>query len=180
MLTDVCTRRDFSTRLASLLAFVPIGHRIADTRLSPETDGLSRTAESIHQELTFNATPHRIYEVLTDAGRFSAITVFSTVPNAPPAQIAREVGGTFSLFGGHILGRHLALIPDQQVVQAWRVSDWEPGLYSIARFQLRAQGSKTTVLFDHTGFPTGQGEHFAGVASGWHANYWEPLRKYLG
>ena len=50
-------------------------------------------------------------------------------------------------------------------------------LYSIARFKLKEQGAKTTILFDHTGFPKGLGEH---LASGWHQNYWEPLRKYLG
>ena len=179
MLNDGCTRREFSTRLASLLAFAPFAGRRVATRRPPATDGLSRTAEAIHQEVTFNATRQRIYQVLTDAKRFSALTAFSTVPKAPPALIARDVGGEFNLFGGHIFGRHLELVPDQRVVQAWRVSTWPPGLYSIARFQLKAQGLKTTILFDHTGFPNGEGEHLASTTSGWYANYWEPLRKYL-
>ena len=179
MLNDGYTRREFSTRLASLFAFAPIAARGVATRRPPATDGLSRTAEAIHQELTFNATPRHLYEALTDAKTFSALTAFSTVPKAPPAQIAREVGGEFSLFGGHIFGRHLELVPDQRVVQAWRVATWPPGLYSIARFQLKPQGSKTTILFDHTGFPNGEGEHLASTTSGWYANYWEPLRKYL-
>jgi len=34
----------------------------------------------------------------------------------------------------------------------------------------------TKIIFDHTGFPQGKGEH---LADGWKANYWEPLEKYL-
>jgi activator of HSP90 ATPase len=117
-----------------------------------------------------------VYETLTDARRFSALMPFSTVPTAPPAQIAREVGGTFALFGGHIIGRHLELVPDVRIVQAWRVIDWEPGIFSVARFQLKEQGATTKIVFDHSGFPNGQGQH---LASGWHLNYWEPLRKVL-
>jgi hypothetical protein len=45
-----------------------------------------------------------------------------------------------------------------------------------ARFDLVAQGAGTKILFDHTGFPKGQGEH---LAEGWQANYWSPLQKYL-
>jgi activator of HSP90 ATPase len=176
MLTDGCTRREFSTRLASFLAFASIPGIGTRRKPLPIGDDVSHTAESIHQEVTLDATPQRVYEALTDPERFSAMTAFSSVPKAPPAQIAHEVGGAFALFGGHIVGRHLELIPDQRIVQAWRVVDWEPGLFSIARFRLRNQGSKTTILFDHTGFPNGQGQH---LASGWHANYWEPLRKYL-
>jgi len=176
MLTDGYTRRGFATRLASLLAFTPVAGRGIDARLSSPADEVSRTAESIHQEVTINATPRRVYQALLDAKQFSAMTAFSTVPKAPPAQIAHEVGGPFALFGGHILGRHLELVPDQRIVQAWRVADWEAGIYSIARFRLKGQASKTVILFDHTGFPNGLGQH---LASGWHANYWAPLRKYL-
>ena len=50
------------------------------------------------------------------------------------------------------------------------------GVYSIVRFELRPEGKATRVLLDHAGFPAGQGEH---LAQGWHANYWEPLRKAL-
>jgi hypothetical protein len=61
-------------------------------------------------------------------------------------------------------------------VQAWRVKSWEPGVYSIARFELRAEGAGTRLVLDHVGFPEGQAEH---LGQGWHANYWEPLRKHL-
>lgn len=93
-----------------------------------------------------------------------------------PTKISPEVGGEFFLFGGHIIGRHLELVPNERIVQAWRVVDWESGLYSIARFQLLEEGSGTKIVFDHTGFPKGQAEH---LAFGWKAHYWDGLTKYL-
>jgi hypothetical protein len=56
------------------------------------------------------------------------------------------------------------------------VVPWPDGIYSIARFELVAQGSGTRIIFDHTGFPPELAEH---LASGWTENYWTPLRKYL-
>jgi activator of HSP90 ATPase len=93
-----------------------------------------------------------------------------------PAEIDREVGGAFSLFGGHIIGRNLELIPNKRIVQAWRVVDWPEGVYSIARFELKAQGSGTHLVFDHTGFP----EDLRGrLAKGWQNHYWKRLKEFL-
>ena len=74
------------------------------------------------------------------------------------------------------MGRHVELVPNERIVQAWRVVTWDPGVYSIAKFELKEQGSETRLVFDHTGFPNGKAEH---LADGWKQNYWEPLRKYL-
>ena len=145
-------------------------------------DEISHTAESIHQEPVFPANPKRIYEALTDATRFRKIVGFSTAMQSAmslgskPTEISQEVGGSFALFGGHIVGRHVELVPNQRIVQAWRVVDWNPGVYSIVKFELTAQGPATKIVFDHAGFPQGKAEH---LAQGWKANYWEPLRKYL-
>jgi activator of HSP90 ATPase len=97
-------------------------------------------------------------------------------PAGKPTEISREVGGTFTIYGGHIIGRHLELLPSERIVQAWRVVDWNPGIYSVAKFELTPEGSGTKIVFDHTGFPVGLAPH---LAAGWNANYWEPLRKFL-
>ena len=91
-------------------------------------------------------------------------------------EISREVGGAFTLFGGIILGRHIGLVPNTRIVRAWRVVNWDPGVYSIVKFELVEQGAGTKIVFDHTGFPKGDAEH---LASGWKAHYWEPLAKFL-
>src|SRR6266566_5752985 len=128
---DRLTRREFS---ASVASFVGLGLISGEGlgRLQGGGPEVTKTAESIHQEVVFNATRKRVYDALTDAKEFTKVTTFSSVKNAPPARIAHDAGGAFSLFGGHIIGRHLELVPDQRIVQAWRVVDWTSGLYSIA------------------------------------------------
>jgi activator of HSP90 ATPase len=143
---------------------------------------ISRTEESIHQETTFKASRKRVYEALTETQQFEKITQLSAEMLAGKSygtkatQISREVGGAFTLFGGHIVGRQVELAPNERIVQAWRVVDWDPGKYSIAKFELVEQGAGTKIVFDHTGFPKGDAEH---LAVGWRAHYWETLEKYL-
>ena len=145
-------------------------------------DEISRTAESIHQETVLKASRNRVYEALTDAKQFNEVTklVAAREPaislEKSPTVISPDVGGAFSLFGGIILGRHVELVPNTRIVQAWRVSYWDPGAYSIAKFELAEQGTGTKIVFDHTGFPKGNAET---LASGWKAHYWEPLAKFL-
>jgi activator of HSP90 ATPase len=180
MTTQLFTRRDFSLRLASLfpaLGFATntLGSAVAASGGVPDEE-ISRTAESIHQEVVIKAGRKRVYEVLLDAKQFTKLTEFTDMKNAAPAVISREAGGAFSCFDGYITGRYVELVPNQRIVQAWRAGGWGEGVYSIARFELKDQGSDTKIVFDHTGFPTGQGEHLAG---GWKEHYWEPLAKYL-
>jgi activator of HSP90 ATPase len=144
-------------------------------------DGISHAAEAIHQEPVFKASSKRVYEALTDAKQFTRVIQLSGVLQAmhlpdKPAEISREAGGAFALFGGFITGRHIELVPNVRVVQAWRAGDWPAGVYSIARFELVEQTSGSKIVFDHTGFPKG---HAESLSSGWKAHYWEPLAKVL-
>ncbi len=133
------------------------------------TSAESDKSITIHQEIEFNASPQQLYEALLDAKQF---TEFS----GRPAEINREVGGAFSLFKGHIIGRNLELLPNERIVQAWRVVTWPQGAYSIVRFELKPQGSGTHLVFDHIGFPEGLHDH---LAEGWEENYWSLLKKYF-
>ncbi|HEX3904442.1 MAG TPA: SRPBCC domain-containing protein [Polyangia bacterium] len=125
---------------------------------------------NIHQEETFEATPGKIYRALIDAAEFAKLT-------GAPATGGGEEGSGFSLFGGHITGRQIELVPDRLVVQAWRAKPWPAGVYSIVRFALEPNGTGTRVLFDHDGFPADMKDH---LAAGWTSNYWEPMRKLRG
>lgn len=144
---------------------------------------ISRTAESIHQEPVFKASRKRVYDALTDTKQFDKIVELSGVMKSgmlppgtnKPTELSREVGGAFAIFGGYITGRQIELVLSELIVQAWREGSWDPGVYSIAKFELVEQGSGTKIVFDHTGFP-GAGEH---LAAGWKAHYWEPLEKFL-
>src|SRR5215813_4153056 len=111
----------------------------------------------IHQEVDFSTGAKELYEALLDSIKFSAFS-------GRPAEIKGEVGGACSLFGGHIIARNLELVPNQRIVQAWRVVTWPEGVYSIARFDFKVQGSGTHLVFEHTGFPEGLHDH---LAEGW-------------
>jgi len=166
--------------LTGVLSFGGLGIRTA-AATGADDDGVSHTAEAIHQEPLINGSPRQVYAVLTESKRFDKLTQFSAAMQAmaikqSPAEISPHAGGAFVLFGGYITGRFIDLITNELVVQAWRVDSWNPGIYSIARFQLTVQGAGTKIVFDHTGFPLGQAEH---LAEGWHGNYWDPLSKLL-
>ena len=126
--------------------------------------------ERIHQEVVVPAAPAKVYAALTEAAQFTRMS------GGAPAEIEPKAGGTFSCFGGMILGRNIECAPGERLVQAWRVKLWEPGQYSIVRFELKPEGAGTRVVLDHSGYPEGQGDH---LAAGWHTNYWQPLEKLL-
>jgi activator of HSP90 ATPase len=162
----------------ALAAFGSLGALSSGTLARPPEE-ISHSAEAIHQEPVFKASRKRVYEALTDAKQFDEVTHLSHdmhISGVKPTEISREVGGAFTLFGGHIVGRQVELEPNERIVQAWRVVDWAPGWYSIAKFELVEQGAGTKIVFDHMGFPTGLAEH---LAEGWKAHYWDSLQKYL-
>ena len=128
-------------------------------------------SKPIHQEVVIKASAKRIYEALTDSKKFSELT------GGAPADISKEAGGAFSMFGGMISGRNIEVLADQRLVQAWRAGNWSDGIYSVARFELKAQGADTLLIFDQAGFPP---ENRDDLEKGWSKMYWEPIKKYLG
>jgi uncharacterized protein YndB with AHSA1/START domain len=191
MYSNSCNRRYFSVGLGSLFAGLGLAGAAFPASLAgtpPDRAGnpdakalagneeISRAAESIHQEIVLKASRKRIYEALTEAEQFTKVMRLSKFPGGPAAMISREAGGPFSLFGDRIVGRHIELAPNERLVQAWRAASWEPGNYSIVRFDLKEQGGQAKIVFDHMAFPNGQAEH---LLDGWNSNYWEPLAKYL-
>jgi activator of HSP90 ATPase len=182
-LINPTSQRAMATRRHILSGFAVAGvFTLASTLVWAEDEGISHSAESIHQEANFKASQKRVYQALTNAEQFDKVGHLGAAMRSgeklgtATTQISTQVGGPFTLFQGHIVGRHLDLLPNRRIVQAWRVVTWDPGLFSIARFELVEQGSGTRIVFDHTGFPKGQAEH---LAAGWKGNYWEPLEKFL-
>lgn len=143
---------------------------------------ITRTSAAIHQRRTFSVAPARVYDALTDATAFHAVTLLSGAmkagmpAGAKPTAISREPGGSFTLFGGVITGRQIELVPAERIVQAWRDDAWKPGMYSLVRFELSPSGAGTLLTFDHRAFPDADARH---LADGWQANYWGPLAAYL-
>jgi activator of HSP90 ATPase len=173
MKNNLPSRRDAITRAACVLGSLAAGSKILaqtpPSKAEPPSTGSDATRTSLHQEIDLPASPQRIYEILLDSKLFAAFT-------GEAAEIGREEGSAFSMFGGVIVGRNIELVPGQRIVQAWRPKYWPPGAYSVVRFKLKAQDSHTKLTLDHTGFPQGD---FASLDAGWHEKYWEPMQKFL-
>jgi activator of HSP90 ATPase len=125
--------------------------------------------DTIHQEVTFAASPKRVYEALMDEKQHGAFT-------GAAATISREPGGAYSCHDGQIVGRNLELEEAKRIVQAWRVAAWPEGVYSVVKFELAEDGDGTRLTMDHAGVPA-EGRDM--VAQGWQMRYWEPMAKYF-
>ena len=176
---NAATRRQMLIGTAGVFGCLTLA--FAEVRPSGAGD-ISSACEVIHQEIGFKAIRKRVYQALTDPQQFNKVVLLSAAmqsgmaPAGKPVEMSPEAGGAFCAFGGYITGRNVELVPNERMVQAWRAASWGPGQYSIARFEFTEQGSGTKLVFDHAGFPPGQGAH---LAEGWKTNYWEPLEKYL-
>jgi activator of HSP90 ATPase len=170
-LLNTPTRRQVGAVIAMVLGGLAAGSRASAEQTMQEipATAANKSRTSLHEDIDIKASPQRIYEALLDAKQFAAFT-------GRPAEIDSKAGGAFSMFGGLIVGRNIELVPNQRIVQAWRPTHWDPGIYSIVKFELKPRNSGTIVVLDHKGFPEGD---FDSLDSGWHAHYWEPLKKFL-
>jgi activator of HSP90 ATPase len=139
----------------------------ASSMVEKPSTAAHRSLTAIHYEIDFHCSPQRLYEAILDQKQFATFSGMAATIDATP-------GGAFSQFGGLIFGRNVELVPNQRIVQAWRPSHWDAGIYSIVHFELKARAAETTLVFDHTGFPTGDYDH---LDWGWHNHYWNPLKK---
>jgi activator of HSP90 ATPase len=167
------TRRRIIARIAVAFGGLAVTSRLwgrpQQAMTETQSTGADRALTFLHQEINFKASAQRIYEVLLDSKQFAIFT-------GMPAEIDPKAGGAFSIFGERIVGRNIELVVNQRIVQAWRPANWEPGYYSVVRFELKEAGAETKVILDHTGFHQGD---FGHLDSGWHERYWEPLKKFL-
>jgi activator of HSP90 ATPase len=168
------TRRQALAGVTAAFAGIALGSPLRsqgqpqDAKETPAA-AANKTTTFLHQETSFATSPHRLYKLLLDSKNFAAFTKMK-------ARIDPKVGGAFSMFDGMIVGRNVELIPDQRIVQAWRPTHWDSGVYSIVKFELKPLGSETTLVLDHTGFPQGEYDH---LYPGWKLRYWDPIKKYL-
>jgi uncharacterized protein YndB with AHSA1/START domain len=124
---------------------------------------------SIHHEVTYPVPPERVYELLTNGAKFGEAT-------GQPGKGGGAPGAYFSLFDGWVQGRQIELVPSERIVQAWRFTDWDPGVYSIVRFTLFREGDGTRLVLDQDAVPEAFIEH---VRTNWPGFYLEPMEKYF-
>ena len=98
----------------------------------PPNQVISHSEDSIHQEPVFAASRKRVYEALTSAAQFDKVIQLSGVMQTAvmasmkkPTEISLHQGGAFALFGGNCR-MQIELVPDELIVQAWRVGNSGP------------------------------------------------------
>ena len=129
------------------------------------------STKTIEQTVTFDASPHDVYEALMDSEKHSQFT-------GAAASISREVGGSITAYDGYISGINIQLIPDTRIVQSWRGNDegWPPGHHSTATFTFEKAESGTRLTFVQSGVPEGT---FDDIDQGWKDHYWAKMKPFL-
>jgi activator of HSP90 ATPase len=125
--------------------------------------------KTIHQIVTFKATPHDVYETLMDSKKHAKLV-------GAEARISKKVGTKFAIYDGEIEGVNLELVPDKKIVQSWRYNDWPEGHYSKATFLLEESQGGTKLTFTQTDVPE---DKYEDVSQGWHDYYWQPMKEML-
>ena len=93
---------------------------------------------TIEQTVTIKSSAEKVYNAIMTASEFAEVT-------GAPADIAADEGGTFSCFGGQVVGRHIELVPNQRIVQAWRVGPARvPGFRQTCHPATAPRGSSPT------------------------------------
>ncbi len=123
----------------------------------------------INQSKKFDASVERVYKTIADSAEHSAFT-------GAPAKLSNEPGDAFTTHGGAIEGRILEIVPNERIVQAWRVATWPQGVYSIVCYTFTGDSNSAEITLNHSGLPE---EELGHIAQGWHNMYWEPMTKYF-
>jgi activator of HSP90 ATPase len=125
--------------------------------------------KSIRQTVTIKAKPHDVYEALMDSKKHAKFS-------GSPAKISRMEGGKFTAYGDYIEGVNLELKKDRKIVQQWRGSDWEKGVYSKVTYTLNPAKGGTKLVFYQSGVPE---RYIQAIKKGWIDFYWTPMKKML-
>ena len=127
--------------------------------------------KTISQTVVFKkTTPRQLYSALMDSKKHSVIS-------QGKSQISKKVGEPFSASGGYIQGVNLNLVPDKQITQAWRGTNWPAGHYSVAIFEFEKQGKGAKLKFTQMSVPDDQ---YDSISDGWKQYYWDPLKEMFG
>ena len=127
----------------------------ASAKLDSNLEVPKYNTATLHLEPTFNVTAEQLYITLLDAQRVSAWT-------RSQAQIEARENSEFRLFGGSITGQIKKLVPNEHIVQSWRLEDWEAGHYAQLDIQLKQGAGETTMVVKWSGIPIGEEERIRG------------------
>lgn len=68
-------------------------------------------------------------------------------------------------------------VPNQKIVQRWRVKSWPAAHFSTVTFQFDEKDDCTVLNYTQTGVPDSEYEK---TKEGWVINYWNRMKQVLG
>ena len=127
--------------------------------------------KNIRQTITFNASPHEIYETLMDSRKHAKFT-------GAKAHVSRKVGGMFTAYNRGLTGTNIELVRDKKIVQSWHASmkGWSKNHYSKVTFSLKKVKGGTRLNFKQSRVPV---QCYNMIKQGWHDYYWKRMKEML-
>ncbi|KAG5420856.1 AHA1 [Candida metapsilosis] len=120
----------------------------------PQSSVPKYNTTTLHLEPTFNTSAEQIYITLLDASRIAAWTRSPPeIDSFPPKE-----GSSYKFFGGAVSGKILKLVPNEQIVELWRLQDWKEGHYAELDMKLIQSSGETKVVVKFSGIPIGEEE----------------------
>ena len=119
--------------------------------------------ENIFQITEIPASKHEVYEALTDAKVFYAITGLH-------AEFHSEPGTYFISENKKVSGYYLSLEQDEFIVMAWRHEYFYRGIHTLVHIELsEMEDGGTRIHFNHVGVPE---EHAGWLTEHWKRDVW--------
>eukprot|EP01088_Endostelium_zonatum_P002284 TRINITY_DN1279_c0_g1_i1.p1 TRINITY_DN1279_c0_g1~~TRINITY_DN1279_c0_g1_i1.p1 ORF type:complete len:377 (+),score=108.92 TRINITY_DN1279_c0_g1_i1:70-1200(+) len=122
------------------------------------------------EDFKFRGKPMDIYDALTNQGKIEAFTGSS-------AKISAEVGGYFEIYGGHITGKFLQLMPGEKLVQDWRMASWPLGHFSRVTMTFEENKDGCVLHLTQEGVPD---EEMENIKQAWSNNVFERMKRLFG
>jgi activator of HSP90 ATPase len=123
----------------------------------------------IQQRVRVRTSARTLFDLYLDSRCHSLST-------GAPATFRRKAGGKFKAFGGQLEGKHVLIVPGEQIVQLGRATHWKKADWSILILTFSAAEGGAQVDLVHVGVPA---YDHKGVSKGWPQYYWRPWKKYL-
>ncbi|CUM63491.1 uncharacterized protein PRCAT00001067001 [Priceomyces carsonii] len=126
----------------------------AESKSATTSNAPKYNTSTLHLEPTFNTTAEQLYATLLDEARILAWTRSQvSIAKFPPPEKS-----TFKLFGGSVSGEFLKLVPNERILQLWRLEDWKTGHYAKLDIQLAQGAGETKMIVKWSGIPVGEEE----------------------
>jgi len=132
--------------------------------------GCKINCKTINLKIDFQCRSNEIYDVLTRPEMVSAFT-------RSEVKLEPIKGGEFVLFGGNVHGHFLELIPNEKIVQTWRLKQWPVEHYSNVVIDIEEMGDHTEIRLTQSGVPSSEVDT---TNNNWKRYYWNSIKQTFG